>query len=240
LLTAIAAVDIDSIVTVIIFFLAGVFWLLRRLADAQEQRRRQAARSGEADREEEQEGKGYHADEDEVRKFLQSLGMQPETTRQEQEPTPAPTQAPGRPPGHPQRPSQPTRTTQQPGRPPERPSTPTSRPAPEQPAARRPRPRPKPAGHHTAAKMAGQSAKPKQVASRTPRQTPPPERPFGAPEPHPSERRATEPTPAQEKEHRTAGLLEFSGLPPLQRAVVLSEILPRKRGPHRHQPHRPG
>jgi len=186
-----ADVDVDAIVTVVILALGGVYWLLKKLAEAKDQERQRPARNGKAVQEEEG---GYAADDEEVHRFLESLGAKPDA---------APRQPPPRP---------------QPVRPPQRP-----------PAPPRPAPEPKPA--YTAAPQEEE-----EYVFGTQGPAPPAPRPTPRVQPV---QRAAKPAPERPATEaaRAKALLEdrlaFPRLSTMQRAIVLSHLLERKRGPHK-------
>jgi len=180
-----AGVDTGEIVGIVVFVLYGLFWLFRKLAESKEQQR--LAEQQRQQPQGQDEETDYVADEEQVRRFLESLGAR---QAQVQQPQPKPGPPPSRPPAPP--PPEPV----------------VLRPVPKAPRA--------PARAHR----------------------PPPARPepTRAPRPAPTAKVMTE-----EKEAEPPGLqkaapvdpLALSWLPSLQRAVVLSEILQRRRGPHR-------
>ena len=207
----IAALDVGEIVGVIVLFLYGLFWLLRRIAEGKEQERRLAEkRKAQGETKEEGKEEVYIADEEEVKRFLQTLGAGPT-----HEPEPPARPAP--------------RPVQQPSRPSARPPRRPLRPEPVLGVARPQPPRPKPEAPAAPAPQLEPAEAEYQFGSAVQDD----ERPH-PPKPWP---RPKEPTPAPETAARPGAALEdrlkFPQLSGLQRAVVLSEILQRKRGPYR-------
>ncbi len=200
---AIATIDTGEIIGVLVFFLYGLFWLFRRLANAKEQQKRRAVGESAGPEQEKAEKEDvYVANEEKVLQFLETLGAKPSPERK---PEPRPAQYPGRQPQRPERP-EPARRMPQPVerrvRPPQEPP----------PIARR--------------VLASNGREPYE---------------FGA------ETSAMQPAPARRREEALKAAPEAEVAPPptvgerlalprlsqLKRAVVLSEILQRKRGPHR-------
>lgn len=186
-----ADVDVDAIVTIVILALGGLYWLLKKLAEAKDQERQRPARNGKAVQEEDE---GYAADNQEVQRFLESLGAKPDA---------APRQPPPRP---------------QPVRPPQRP-----------PAPPRPAPEPKPA-YTAAPQEEEQYVFGTQVAA--------PAAPRPTPLVRPAQRlgKLAPGRPAAEAARAKALLedrLAFPRLSTMQRAIILSHLLERKRGPHK-------
>jgi hypothetical protein len=188
-----AAIDTGEVVGVIIAVLYGLYWLLRKLGESQQQPPPATK---------EPERQTFTADEEQVQQFLESLGATP------------------------------AQTSPQPARP--QPARPPRAPAPSRPPA--PPPRPEPAEMTVALTPMPPLEPQREYAHARPVPKPPklPPRfvaePKRAPKPPtlPSEPRAVT-APAQR--------LAFPRLAPLKRAVVLAEILPRRRGPHRFARH---
>ena len=227
-----AEVDTESLIAVVVMLLYGLFWLLKRVAESKQQQQRLAEGGSSAEEEEEEV---YVADEDEVKRFLEGMGVK---QREPGPQRPAQPSAPGRPPT--ERPPQPAPAGgQYPGRSPQRPQPQPARPAlvarqPQLVATARPAPPPKPKPAATQARrpepapaqeeytfggeMHGvkvtKKPPPELLAAGTPGRLAPAERQGAAAR-----------QPAEER-------FEFPALSPLQRAVVFAEILDRKRGPH--------
>jgi len=131
--------DIPGIITVVAAFLYGLFWLFRKLAEGKEQQRQIDKRGRARETEEEEGDESYIADEHEVQRFLETLGVEAEP-RPEPQRRPQPTHPPMPPPAQPGRPPQ---------MPPQRPLQPEPEPlllAPAPPAPPRPaQPRRRPA-----------------------------------------------------------------------------------------------
>ena len=209
--------DIPGIITVIAAFLYGLYWFFRKMAESKERERQldERKRTRERGPEEEEEDENYVADEQEVRRFLDTLGV-------EAEPRPEPPRRP-----QPTQPAMPPPA--QPGRPPQRPL----QPEPLLLESARPKPRPAP-------------------PQPEPRQRVQPEQPeeayvFGAGPTEPAATKLPQATGrvvkrqvTKEKQEAARGAaspadrLAFPHLTPLQRAIILSDILGRRPGPHRH------
>lgn len=206
--------DTGTVITFIVALLYGAFWLIRKLAANKEQQRQIADKErdhGDASDQDEKDEESYVAGKDQVRRFLETLGMQAEAKpeRPPQPPRPPTADAPGRPP---------QRRLQAEPEPPALAAAPL---APEPPPT--PRPQVRPAKRHA----------------------PPPEPEekyvFGSPSAKPDHPE----TPLTSVAHRhvpeaelpqpaeaasPADLLAFPHLPPLQRAIVLCDILGRRPG----------
>ena len=208
-----------EVIAFIVALLYGAVWLFRKMAENKEQQRRAADRQRDrqdASEEDEEDDEDYAADDQQVRRFLETLGVQAEAR-----PVPP-------------RPPQPTRpaTVNAPGRPPQRRLQPEPEPpvlaaapvAPEPPPVA-PRPRARPAQKQTEA----QQLEPEQEYA------------FGSPAARPDHPE----TPQTSAAHRhvaaaqkamvskvasAADRLALPQLTPLQRAIVLSDILGRRPG----------
>lgn len=191
-----AEIDIPEIIAVVVAFLYGLFWLFKKLAEGKEEQRRIAERGRARGAEEEEDDESYIADEQQVRSFLDTLGVEPEPPHQ-----PQPTHPPMPPPA-------------QPGRPPQRQPQGLLRAEPEPLLLEPPPP------------SAAQPEQPEEAYV------------FGAGPiaPAPGVKRLladTEQEPAR-KTMSPAERLAFPQLAPLQRAIILSDILGHRPGPHRH------
>jgi len=173
-----AAAGAGEVVTIIVFVLSGIYWLFRKLAESKEQQQmaeqqRQKQASGD-------EQTDYVADEEQVRRFLESLGAR---------------------------------------------QAPVEQPPPGPPPSRPPEPRPEPV-----------IMRPVREVPRAPARThrpPPAPTPATEAEPMPKTLVERQVEPPQAQKTAPVEPLALSWLAPLQRAVVLSEILQRIRGPHR-------
>ncbi len=212
-----ANVDLEALFFLVVIVLYGVFWLFKRMAEtksAQERQRQLEERRREAGEEQEDEGEVVHvADETQVQQFLRELGL-----KKEEEPAERPKQTP------PQRPAPP------PQRPPRRKQAEKPQPQVRLSERQAPPPLQKPAAvgrpgesrptyqfgsQAKAVKRRSDRAKKKQAESQ---------------KVHPGEVDIR--MPGEDKQPVT-DRLAFGRLPPLQRAIVLTEVLPRRRGPHR-------
>ncbi|MFH1730684.1 MAG: hypothetical protein ABIF82_03405 [Planctomycetota bacterium] len=207
--------DIPGLITVIAAFLYGLYWFFRKMAESKEEQRRTAERERTRGTEEEEEDdESYIADEQEVRRFLETLGVEAEP-RPEPPRRPQPTQPPMPPPA-------------QPGRPPQlRPQRPFQA-EPEPLLLEPPPPRPMPA-------QQAQPAEPEEAYSFGSG----PSEPAAAKLPRAAGRVVKRQVTKENREAACdavspAGRLEFPQLGPLQRAIILSDILVRRPGPHRH------
>ena len=217
-LLSLAASGFGEIIGIVIFFLYGLFWFIRRLAESKEQQQRIAAmRKRQAEEQEQEEKNAYVADQAEVQRFLQSLGARPEPPPTPKPPAPhrpQPTRVPGRPPGHPA--PQPARLSAREA-------------APEPPPVQAPPPPPPLPSSRPALVEPPRRAERTRIAERH-APAPPPERPApGAPAMPKRDREIGAARAAAPTTHP----LEFPQLTPAQRAIILSEIIPRRRGPRR-------
>jgi len=201
--------DIPGLITVIAAFLYGLYWLFRKLAEAKEQQRQIDERERTGRTEEEEEDENYIADEHEVQRFLETLGVEAEP-RPEPPRRPQPTQPPMPPPA-------------QPGQPPQPPPRGPLQPEPE-PLLLGPRPAPPPPRPRPARQV--QPAQPEETytfGTGPTKLAPTAKRQVADAEQGPA-RKTTSP----------ADRLAFPQLAPLQRAIILSDILGHRPGPHRH------
>lgn len=202
--------DIPGIITVIAVFLSGLYWLFRKLAESKDRQRQIAERERIGETEEEEGDESYIADEHEVQRFLETLGVEAEP-RPEPPRRPQPTQPPMPPPA-------------QPGQPPQRPPRRPLQPEPEPLLLEPPPPRPAPPRRRPARQL--QPAEPEETYT------------FGAgPTALALAGKRLVADAEQEPARKTTSLadrLAFPHLAPLQRAIILSDILGGRPGPHRH------
>jgi len=199
-----------EVIAIVVAVLVGAARLIWWLADSKGKERRAARKerrqeTGEAEKEEAPER--YVADETEVRRFLETLGVQAQPPR----PPEAPRRAP---PGPPPRPPQ--RTLQVEPEPLEltaAPSAPQPPPRPQARPASKPAPTPEPAEAYT---FGSPSAKPDH----------PEHAQTSAAHRHVAEAKKVSARKVVTAEDRLA----FPHLPPLQRAIILSDILGRRPG----------
>ena len=205
-----AETDTGAIVTIVAAVLYGAFRLIRWLAESKDQERRAANRerrreTGETEKEEEAPEK-YVADETEVRRFLETLGVQPPARPEPETPQPPRPAPPGPPPRPPQR------TLQVEPEPPVLAAAPSA-PPPRPRRARQPAPMPEPAEAYTFGSPSAKPDHPEQAQT-------------SAAHRHVAEVKQVSARKAATAEDR----LTFPHLPPLQRAIILSDILGRRPG----------
>ena len=173
----------DEVVTVVVLILGGLFWLIRRLAETREEAKKESPGLRREPLEQPRpDEEPALSQEDQVRRFFQSMGVEVPQREPPAQPQPAP----------PPRPAQVIRRP------------PTARPyAPEPPM---------PAEAESISKPLAESAVSMEMVK--------------------SSRTLKQDARAADSEERLA----LPWLSPLQRAVVLTEILPRRSGPHRAFP----
>ena len=214
----IAETDLELVIGFIVALLYGAFWLIRKMGESKGQQQRLAERDRERKNAKNEEAPGgYVADDQQVRQFLETLGTQaeakPAPPRAPQPARPAPANAPGRPP---QRRLQPK---------PEPPLLAAATPVTPEPPAAAPRPKARAARGQRQA----QQLEPEQEYA------------FGSPAARPDHPE----TPQTSDVHRHVAAAQrpqaseaaapadpfaFPKLTPLQRAIVLSDILGRRPG----------